>query len=134
MITFAEIVKEMHNQRIKDLQSQQTITQFRWNSRGVRETSFKIAAKMLATEETKLEDAVPIGTIEVFYADQNPRTNSYEAKMVKSRKWKATDVGWLWTYLNGIRIWLAKITPEGILQITRGFIKDNVLFFYKNRS
>lgn len=66
---------------------------------------------------------LPGGTaakITVYYADQNPRKSSYEAKMVQNGLWTNHDVAWLWGYLNGKFTWLAKRTPEETKAIGRG--------------
>ncbi len=65
-----------------------------------------------------------VGILKIYYADQNPKGRSYEARMVSSKKWKETDAGWLWTIFGGQRIWLGKATPSITKSVHDGYIID----------
>lgn len=123
-LSFADLVAQLHIERLKDLNSKPSNAKFHWNSRGIRETVFTVPAKI--ETETGLTN---LGKIPLYYADQNPAGKSYDASMVRSGKWNKHDVGWLWAYINHKRVWLSKICPTGITQITNGIIKDGTLFF-----
>ena len=97
------------------------------NSRGIWEFSWDAPCYDL--------DGRFIGMLKIYYADQNPRGRSREARLVSSGKWKQMDVGWMWTIFRGRRIWLAKATPDGSSTVTNGSIvlgKDGKRHFFIN--
>jgi len=63
--------------------------------------------------------------INVIYADQNPEGKSYEASLVKRHIFLPHQIGWLWAEKDGLRVWLAKITPKGGQALRAGEIDIN---------
>lgn len=121
-MNFAEVVEKLYQDRLKDLNGIPT-RKFYFNSRGVKETRFSIETFQKVGDKFK-----SIGKKVVYYADQNANGRSAEAEAVRKGKWKAWEVGWLWTILDGSRLWLAKISPLGAKQLTQGFLKGGKLY------
>lgn len=117
-------VAQLHLDRLNDLKGKDTIFNYHWNSRGSREATFVLPTKFVDDSGGQTD----LGNLTFYYADQNPNGKSREARMVRLGKWKKYDVGWLWTVINGTRVWLAKISPEGAEMITRGFIDKGIAF------
>lgn len=117
-ISFAEAVRRVHSQLLLGIKSgDPSKLGFHKNTRGCWEKIFECS-----TYDPKER----IGKLRFYFAEQNPNGRSNEAKAVKSGKYQPYEIGWLWTYVNGSRKWIAKSTPEGCEGISDGiFSKES---------
>lgn len=121
---FKDLCAGLHADRLLDLAGKTPMFRWFWNSRRVRETKLVFNTKIVRSDGSRTD----IGKVTYHYADQNPMGRSKEARIVAVGRWHRWDVGWLWTVLNGNRVWLAKVSPEGSEDINKGYIdkEDNV--------
>lgn len=89
---------------------------FKKNTKGIFQKI--VTAPLIIKDGENLQES---GTVNVYYAEQNPNGTSKEAQLVRSGIWKKYEVGWLWLWLNNKRIWLAKVNPDEKKNLSSGW-------------
>lgn len=104
----ADLITFLHKLRVTDIDNPSKFGFFK-NSRNVWEKSYIRKAFINGKEQM----------VSFHYADQNPNTNSAEAKLVASGKVPSHGIGWFWMTVDNKRQWLAKLTPKEVEDISR---------------
>lgn len=70
------------------------------------------------------EELKPLGQIQMIFQEQNNKDGTTEAQLVLSGEWKCHEVGWLYTHLEGEKVWLAKASPCEKVDLSQGWITE----------
>lgn len=104
-MNFGELTKKLFDVRIANL-GHPWLGKFYKNSRNCWQADIVRKGIISSPGKTRVK------SITLSYADQNPNGKSWEAEMVRKGIWKAPSVGWLWTFIDGKRVWLGNISPK----------------------
>lgn len=66
-----------------------------------------------------------LGQILLTFQEQNEEDGTTEAQLVRSGEWKRYEVGWLYTFINDKKVWLAKVSPCEKLDLCNGWITES---------
>lgn len=71
------------------------------------------------------EELEPLGQIQMIFQEQDEQDETTEAQLVRSGEWKRHQVGWLYTFINDERLWLAKANPCEKIDLCQGWITES---------
>lgn len=120
MITFSQITKDLNQERRDSLDNPKK-SGFGLDNRGVTQKIIKVVISVRNNRKIK-----PLGNGFLCYSDQDIKENSPSAELIRSKRWKPYEVGWLRAMFNNQMINLAKIdpsTPSG-KSLHRGFMTE----------